>query len=63
MRARSCIFRKIARRTISSRLSLAWPGQNCPEWLCIENAMIDFDVSVNFVDVLRSDKPKKNSKL
>jgi hypothetical protein len=22
-----------------SRVSFAWPGQNCPEWLCMEKAM------------------------
>lgn len=26
--------------TTSSSLSLAWPGQNWPEWECIVNAMM-----------------------
>jgi hypothetical protein len=25
---------------MSSRLSCAWLGQNCPEWLCIEKAIL-----------------------
>jgi hypothetical protein len=31
----------MAVRMTSSRESAAWPGQNCPEWLCIENAISD----------------------
>ena len=34
------IPREMARRTISSSVFLAWPGQNSPEWECIENAMV-----------------------
>jgi hypothetical protein len=30
----------MAVRITSSRVSAAWPGQNCPEWLCIENAIL-----------------------
>ena len=30
----------MAVRMTSSRESAAWPGQNCPEWLCIENAIL-----------------------
>jgi hypothetical protein len=30
----------MAVRMTSSRVSAAWPGQNCPEWLCIERAIL-----------------------
>ena len=40
--AKVCIPRAIAVSMISSKLSFAWPGQNCPEWLCIEKAMIRY---------------------
>lgn len=37
--AKVCIPFAMAVRTISSRESLACPGQNCPEWECIEKAI------------------------
>jgi len=37
--AKVCIPFAMAVRIISSKQSLACPGQNCPEWECIEKAM------------------------
>lgn len=41
--AKVCIPLEMAVWMMASRLSFAWPGQNCPEWLCIENAILIFD--------------------
>lgn len=44
--AKVCIPHETAVWIMSSRASFAWPGQNCPEWLCIEKAMMGrFEVS------------------
>jgi hypothetical protein len=40
VKAKVFIPREIAVAIISSRASCAWPGQNWPEWLCIEKAMM-----------------------
>jgi hypothetical protein len=39
VKANVCIPRETAVCIISSNVSFAWPGQNWPEWLCIEKAM------------------------
>jgi hypothetical protein len=40
VKAKVCIPRAMAVWITSSRVSFAWLGQNCPEWLCIEKAMV-----------------------
>jgi hypothetical protein len=42
VRAKVSIPFAMAVRMTSSRELAAWPGQNCPEWLCIENAILGF---------------------
>jgi hypothetical protein len=41
VKAKVFIPREMAVLIISSRLFCAWPGQNWPEWLCIEKAIMD----------------------
>jgi hypothetical protein len=40
VKAKVCIPREMAVWITTSRESFACPGQNCPEWLCIEKAMM-----------------------
>lgn len=41
VRAKVSMPRAMAVRIISSSESFAWPGQNCPEWECIEKAILN----------------------
>ncbi len=40
VKAKVFIPREMAVSIISSSLFCAWPGQNWPEWLCIEKAIM-----------------------